>query len=122
MIKSKDKTSVSNRHVSCFAESEAATGIAFERSNGTKRFAPHSFLSRVDFAGQGELIFRYTFGTITVRGEALEPLWNALCQGSLARVTERADELAEQDLTSIHAIVIEDDNDKLPAPTFPTEP
>jgi hypothetical protein len=116
MIKSKDKTSASSRHSACFAENEAASGIAFEKGNGTKRFAPYSFLSSVDFDGAGELVFRYTFGTITVRGQALESLWNALCRGTLVRVNEQTGESATQDVILIQAIVIEDDYNGVPDP------
>jgi hypothetical protein len=120
MIKSQDKTSVPNRHSSCFAESDAASGIAFERSDGTKRFVPSSFLCTVDFHGANELVFRYTFGTIIVQGQALEPLWTALCHGTLARVVEGADELAAQDVTLIQAIVIKDDGHMPETPRFPS--
>lgn len=111
MMKSKVKTSNSERLPSCFAESDAPSGIAFEKADGTKRFAPYSFLSCVDFDEGGELVFRYTFGTITVRGEALESLWNALCRGTLNRVNEQAGESATQDVILIRAIVIEDEYD-----------
>lgn len=57
---------------------------------GTKRFALHSFLSAVDFDGSGTLVFRYSIGTITVKGKALQPLWEAICQGTLSRVREGA--------------------------------
>jgi hypothetical protein len=76
----------------CFETSEQpqSPGISFEMKGGTKRFALHSFLSAVDFDGSGALILRYTFGTITVKGKALQPLWEAVCQGTLSRVREGA--------------------------------
>ena len=52
------------------------------------RFAPSSFLSAVDFDGSGALVFRYTFGTITVKGKALRHVWDALREGTLCRVCE----------------------------------
>lgn len=122
MIKSQDKTSVpDHRHSSCFAEHDAASGIAFEKSDSTKRLAPYSFLANVDFDGANTLIFRYTCGTITVQGEALEPLWNALCRGTLARVTEQAGTRPAEEATSIRSIIIEDYEGAPNGPRFPEE-
>src|SRR5262245_9239125 len=122
MIKSKEKPSVPNSHSPCFAESEVASGIAFEKSDGTKRFAAHSFLSSVDFDGKGELVFRYSYGTVTVSGQGLQPLWTALCDGTLARVIERATESADQTAISIHAIEIRDEELRTETLPFPSEP
>jgi hypothetical protein len=124
MIKSQDKTAVPGRHASCFAESDAALGIAFEKSDGTKRFAPSPFLCTVDFHGTNELVFRYTFGTITVRGHALEPLWSAVCRGNLAKVVEQAGERSAEDATTIRTIIVEDYEDyegTSNVPRFPKE-
>jgi hypothetical protein len=69
-----------------------------------------------------ELVFHYTFGTVTVRGRALEPLWNALCRGTLARVIGQAGELPEQGekgATSIGIIVVEDVESMSHGPVFP---
>jgi hypothetical protein len=122
MTKSQDKTPVPSRHASCFAESDAALGIAFEKSDGTKRFAPSPFLCTVDFHGTNELVFRYTFGTITVRGSALEPLWSAVCRGNLAKVVEQAGERSAEDATTIRTIVVEDYEDTSNVPRFPEKP
>jgi hypothetical protein len=121
MIKSKEKPSVPNSQSPCFAESEAASGIAFEKSDGAKRFAPHSLLASVDFDGGCELVFRYSYGTVTVRGQGLQPLWTALCDGTLARVIERATESADQTTASIHAIEIRDEEFRTETPPFPSE-
>jgi hypothetical protein len=121
MIKSNDKTRTPNSNASCLADGDTASGIAFEKNDGTKRFAPHSFLSSVDFDGEGELIFRYTFGTITVRGHALEPLWNALCRGNLAKVIEQAGEQSAEDATTSRTIIVEDYESTSNVPRFPEE-
>jgi hypothetical protein len=118
MIKIKDKTPTPNRNASCLAESDTAPGIAFEKSDGTKRFAPNSFLSSVDFDGEGELIFRYAFGTIIVRGQGLESLWNALCRGTLAKVIEQAKDPSAASGASVHSVVVKDDENSS-GPRFP---
>jgi hypothetical protein len=121
MIKSQDKTPVSDRRSLCFAEGDATSGIAFEKSDGTKRFAPSPFLCTVDFHGTNELVFRYTFGTITVRGHALEPLWSAVCRGNLAKVVEQSGERSAEDATTIRTIIVEDYESTSGVPRFPEE-
>jgi len=59
-----------------------------KKKDGAKRFALYSFLSAVDFDGSGTLVYRYTFGTITVKGKALHPLWENLRACTLVRVCE----------------------------------
>jgi hypothetical protein len=63
-------------------------GITFCRKDGTQRFASYAFLATVDFDGRGEMIFRFTAWTATVRGETLQALWDALREGCLALVRE----------------------------------
>jgi hypothetical protein len=88
----------------CFEKSEHGQelGISFEKKDGTKRFALYSFLSAVDFDGSGTLVFRYTFGTFTIRGRALQAVWEALRQGALSRVCEGG--AAPSDEVSINTI------------------
>jgi hypothetical protein len=74
---------------------------------GTMRFAPSSFLSAVDFDGSGALVFRYTFGTITVKGKALRPVWDALREGTLCRVCENHADSSSED-PSVDAIAVSD--------------
>ena len=92
----------------CFETSEQTPvpGISFEMKDGARRFASCSFLSAVDFDGSGALVFLYTFGTITVKGKALQPLWEALCQGTLSRVCEGA--AASPEALSIDTIAMAD--------------
>jgi hypothetical protein len=102
MIKSQDKrpdTRDDNRSV--FIEDKSALGIAFEKSNGAKRFAPAPFLSAIDYNGDDELIFRYPSATITVKGRGLRPLWEAACQGVLATVIETGFREEEPSVTTI---------------------
>jgi hypothetical protein len=109
MLKSSErKHTTAPAHQTCFETSEQtpASGISFEKKGGTKRFAPCSFLSAVDFDGSCALVFRYTFGTITVKGKALSPLWEALCQGTLSRVCEGAG--TSSDEPSIDTIAVMD--------------
>jgi len=91
MIKSNERRTLQKPHEnSCFEKREHGSelGIEFEKKDGTKRFALNSFLSAVDFDGSGELVFRYTFGTITVKGKALQPLWGLIRTGTLMRLSE----------------------------------
>jgi len=91
MIRSSERKSTNPRAENpCFEKSEHGPelGISFEKKDGTKRFALYSFLSAVDFDGSGTLVFRYTFGTITVKGKALQSLWEHLCACTLVRVCE----------------------------------
>ena len=98
MIRSSERKSTNPRAENpCFEKSEHGPelGISFEKKDGAKRFALYSFLSTVDFNGSGILIFRYTFGTITVKGKALQPLWEHLRGGTLMRVCEVESHLSE---------------------------
>ena len=90
MIKTTDKKAASApQHHACFEEStQPSLGITFCRKDGVQRFAPHAFLSTVDFDGKGELVFRFTTWSATVRGETLQPLWKAVRDGCLTQVRE----------------------------------
>jgi hypothetical protein len=90
MLKAPDKrTPATSRVPASYEESDQPRlGIAFWRKDGTRRFASYSFLSAVDFDGDGELIFRFTHWQANVRGEALQPLWEAAQEGRLAQVRE----------------------------------
>ncbi len=91
MIKSNASTSdLSTTSKTCFEKSlhGPQLGILFEKKDGCKRIAPNSFLSAVDFDGSDELLFHYTGGTITVKGNALHHLWEHLCKGLLVRLSE----------------------------------
>ena len=75
MIKNQDtRADTRDASRSVFIENKFALGIAFEKSNGAKRFVPSPFLSAIDYNGNDELVFRYPFATITVRGHGLRPL------------------------------------------------
>ena len=84
-----------------------ASGISFEMKGGTMRFASSSFLSAVDFDGSGALVFRYTFGTITVNGKALRQVWDALREGTLCRVCENHVASSSED-PSVDTIAVAD--------------
>lgn len=108
----------------CYEEAaQPAFGIAFEKQGGTRRFVPYAFLSALDFVGAGELTFRFSYGTVTVSGTALEALWKAACKGELARVWEGEQ---SQDSTAawVREIVLSEtepgSSPKLPP--FPQEP
>ena len=90
MLKATDKkVTAATRHHACYEESTLPSlGITFCRKDGVQRFAPLSFLSAVDFGGKGELIFRFTTWTATVRGVSLQPLWKAVRDGCLTEVRE----------------------------------
>jgi hypothetical protein len=83
MLKAPDKrTPVTPKILASYEESDHPRfGIAFWRKDGTQRFATYAFLSAVDFDGDGELIFRFTHWQANVRGEALQPLWEAAQEG-----------------------------------------
>ena len=83
------------------------------------RFAPSSFLSAVDFDGSGALVFRYTFGTITVKGKALRPVWDAVREGTLCRVCENHAASSPED-PSVNTIALVDFTDaRQNEPVFP---
>jgi hypothetical protein len=110
MIKNQDKRSDTRDGIrSVFIENKAALGIAFEKSNGAKRFEPAPFLSAVDYNGDDELVFRYPSATITVRGRGLQPLWDAACQGVLAKVIESG---VREEEPSVTAVIILDHPDQ----------
>ena len=89
MLKTTDKKIASPHHHACYEESaQPSVGITFCRKDGVQRFAPHAFLSTIDFDAAGELIFRFTTWTATVRGDNLQPLWKALRDGCLTEVRE----------------------------------
>ncbi len=90
MIKTADKkaTEVPLRYASYEESTTPSMGITFCRKDGTQRFASYAFLATVDFDGRGEMIFRFTAWTATVRGETLQALWKALREGCLALVRE----------------------------------
>jgi hypothetical protein len=109
MIKSNDpKSATLQTGNSCFRKSEhgPGLGISFEKKDGRKQFALYSFLSAVDFNRSTELIFHYTFGSISVKGESLQPLWDHICAGTLVQVFET--EHSSQESPLIHEIVFAD--------------
>ena len=110
MIKNQDKRAdTRDASRSVFIESKSALGIAFEKSNGVRRFVPAPFLSAIDYNGDDELVFRYPSATITVRGRGLRPLWDAACQGVLATVIESG---VREEEPSVTAVVILDHPDQ----------
>lgn len=90
----------------CYSVGQAGTlpGITFELKSGRRRFGPYSFLCAVDLNGGEELIFHYTFGTITVEGENLDFLWANIENNSLSKLIEVD---CEKGLT-VKSITIED--------------
>ena len=110
MLKSSERK-LANQPISqpCFEVTgqPPASGISFEMKGGTMRFAPSSFLSAVDFKGSGALVFRYTFGTITVKGKALRPVWDALREGTLCRLCENRAVSSSED-PSVDTIALAD--------------
>ena len=88
MLKTADKkVTAAPQHHACYEESaQPSLGITFCRKDGVQRFAPHAFLSTVDFDGKGEVIFRFTTWSATVRGENLQTLWKAVRNGCLSQV------------------------------------
>jgi hypothetical protein len=90
MIKIADKKdSPVPPHNASYEESiQPSLGITFCRKDGSQRYAPYSFLSTVEFAANGELIFRFTSWSATVRGETLQPLWKAVRTACLLEVCE----------------------------------
>ena len=62
-------------------------GIWFEKRDGTKHYAPYSFLSAVDLEKRG-LIFHYSHATVTVEGTHLGQLCDFISHGSLAYLRE----------------------------------
>jgi len=120
MIKSSERKNTNpSASQSCFEKSDHGPelGISFEKKDGIKRLALYSFLSAVDFDGSGELIFRYTFGTIMVRGKALQPLWEHLRKGTLIRVCQV--ESQQPDLPSISEIKLIGFDATIGEPHFP---
>ena len=111
MLKSADKkaTAAPQRHA-CYEESaQPSLGITFCRKDGVQRFVPFSFLSNVDFDGNGELIFHFTTWSATVRGENLQPLWKAVRDGCLTEVRE-LDRAPDATAPWVREIVFADSN------------
>ena len=123
MLKSSERNSANAKVGNpCFEKGEHSPefGISFEKKDGTKRFAPLSFLSAVDFHGPDELVFRYTFGTVAIRGRKLEAIWDILRQGSLVRLCEAGDISSGE--PSIETITVTDfAEDSHAEPRFPVE-
>jgi hypothetical protein len=90
MIKTADKTAteIPLRYASYEESTTPCMGVTFCRKDGAQRFASYAFLASVDFDGRGEMIFRFTAWTATVRGESLQALWKALREGCLVLVRE----------------------------------
>jgi hypothetical protein len=110
MIKSSERKHINpSASRPCFEKSDRGPelGISFEKKDGAMRFALYSFLSAVDFDGTGELVFRYTFGPITVKGKALQPLWEHLRTCTLVRVCE-SESLLPSEAPSISEITLAD--------------
>ena len=123
MIKSSERKNTNpSASQSCFEKSDHGLelGISFEKKDGSVRFALYSFLSAVDFDGSEKLVFRYTFGTVTIQGCTLQPIWKILRQGSLARISEGGNIPSNE--TSISSITMVDFADASPSePKFPGE-
>ena len=123
MLKSSERTPANAKTGnSCFEKGEHGPelGISFEKKDGTKRFASYSFLSAVDFHDPDELVFRYTFGTVTIHGRTLQPIWDVLRQGSLVRLCEAGDISSGE--PSIKTITVTDfAEDTHAEPRFPGE-
>ena len=123
MLKSSERTPANAKAGNpCFEKGEHGPelGISFEKKDGMRRFAPYSFLSAVDFHGPDELVFRYTFGTVTIHGTALQPVWDVLRHGSLVRLCEAGDISSGE--TSIVTITVTDFAEGFQAePKFPGE-
>jgi hypothetical protein len=78
-----------------------------------------AFLSAVDFDGSRALGLRHTFGTITVKGKALSPVWDALREGTLCRVCENHAASSPED-PSVDTIALVDFTDaQQNEPVFP---
>lgn len=91
MIKTADKkaAAVPLDHP-CYEETpQPCLGITFCPNDSIQRFAPYAFLSTVDFDGKGEMIFRFTSWTATVRGENLQAIWKAIREECLTLVREQ---------------------------------
>jgi hypothetical protein len=90
MIKTADKKAPAVPLDPCYEEdTQPCLGITFCPTDSMQRYAPYAFLSTVDFDGRGEMIFRFTSWTATVRGENLQALWKAVREGCLTLVRER---------------------------------
>jgi len=81
-------------HLNFHNDTHPPMGIWFEKRDGTKHYAPYSFLSAVDLEKRG-LIFHYSHATVTVQGTHLNELCDYIAQGSLAILKE--DEFGEDD-------------------------
>lgn len=123
MIKASDRKTTRSESV-CYEESsEPALGIAFEKRDGTRRFAPYAFLSAVDYDGKGEVTFHFSIGLIIARGESLDPLWRAACNGQLVRVCE-CDKPSASETTWVRELDFSDVNQEpqLNLPPLPNAP
>lgn len=81
-------------------------GIWFEKRDGTKHYAPYSFLSAVDLEKRG-LIFRYPHVTVTVQGTQLGELCDFIAHGSLSVLREDEPGASVNTLT-VYDITIEE--------------
>ncbi len=117
MIKiAEKKDSLVPHHNASHEESiQPSLGITFCRKDGSQRFAPYSFLSTVEFVAAGELIFRFTSWSATVRGETLQPLWKAVRAACLLEVRESR-QTSDSTTPTVREIIFADCNFDSDAP------
>lgn len=93
-------------HLNFHNETHPPMGIWFEKRDGTKHYAPYSFLSAVDLEKRG-LIFHYSHATVTVQGTQLGELCDFIARGSLAVLREDEPGTSENSFT-VSEITIEE--------------
>lgn len=100
----------------CIISNQPSLGIEFVKKDGERRFAPYSFLVRADRIANGEMKFHFTSWEVILRGDALQPLWEAVCEGCLSQVRE-LDQVREADGPWVHELVFRESIQDFPFPT-----
>ena len=82
-------------------------GINFELKDGTALFAPYSFLSHA-LRHPDEIIIRYSFGVVRVRGERLSPVFTMIRSHELGSINCVEDKIAKPEEPRIQDILFDD--------------
>ena len=90
MIKTADNRVTTTRENAASYEegSHPPVRIIFCRKDRSQRMAVISFLSTVDFDGEGDITFYFTTWKAIVRGERLEAIWQSAQESRLSKIRE----------------------------------
>ena len=106
---------VSTSGTKCFQRSSQGFifGISFALNEHHRVMAPYSYLSHVEMPSLGEIAFVYSFGVIRIRGENLEPIYDAAHRHEIISVAcSEADENEPESVRVTEIIFKERDGDQ----------